>query len=347
MSDDIDLDAILDTTGDEIKTYENLLPEEIPEGAIPMDHPDARVRLSYSTLELLHGCERKFQKTKLLLNNRQREESPAMSFGKAYGAAAQTYMILRTDGYPVQVALDSAIWECFKQYTPLLEDDRRFLERAIYCIQAAQPFHERMLMEWEIAQFEGKYAAELGFKLNISKRYYLVGFIDLVLRNRRTGRYAVTDYKSTSLRGGDLTPHYKWSDQTLGYSIVVDKIAGHELSEFDTNYWVAQLPSNSKASIYEPVFHDFCFPKTIRDRMEWFLKVFLDVNYMESLEQLTVYPKRSKHCTSWNRTCQFFNECQFTALDRPGWYLPDTIDYQFEYDLTELYQDHDRRVREL
>lgn len=312
--------------------------------AIYMDDPSAKVRLSYSTMELIRGCERKFQKVKLLENLRQRDESAAMSFGKAYGSAAQLYMILRTEGQSVQVSLDSAIWEIFKSYSPLLEDDKRFLERAIYCIQRAQPFHERMLMDWDIAFFNGKYAAELSFRLDINDKYYYVGYLDLVLQHRRSKRYAVTDYKSTSMRGTDLTPNYKHSDQVIGYSIILDRITGKELAEYDTNYWVIQLPSNSKASLYEPVFHDFCFPKTLRDRMEWFLKVYLDVGYITQLQELGAYPKRGSNCSSYNRPCQFFDECQFTMLDKPAVYIPDDTMYDFTYNLTEIFADHQLRL---
>lgn len=58
-----------------------------PEGwtGLYMNDPAARVRLSHSTFELIHGCERKFQKVKLLDNPNAREESAAMSFGKAVG----------------------------------------------------------------------------------------------------------------------------------------------------------------------------------------------------------------------------------------------------------------------
>lgn len=338
----IDLEAALNTPMRDVAPAQ--VSSIIDPNAIYMNDPVAQVRLSYSTMELIRGCERKFQKVKLLENRRARDESAAMSFGKAYGAAAQLYMILRTEGQSVQVALDSAIWEIYKSYSPLLEDDKRFLERAIYCIQVAQPFHERMLMDWEIAEFNGRYAAELSFRLNINAKYYYVGYLDLVLRHRKSRRYAVTDYKSTSMRGQDLTPNYKHSDQVIGYSIILDAITGAEQAEFDTNYWVIQLPSNSKASLYEPVFHDFCFPKTLRDRMEWFLKVYLDVNYITQLADLGAYPKRGSNCTSYNRPCQFFDECQFTMLDRPAVYIPDETEYDFVYDLNTIFADHQMRL---
>ncbi|YP_001218840.1 exonuclease [Pseudomonas phage 119X] len=331
----IDLDSKL---GDVKAAYD--APE--PTG-MTMNDPGARLRLSHSTLELLHSCERKLQKIKLLHNPYAKEDTPATVFGKAYGAAAQLYMILRTMGETSAVALESAIWEAFIKYTPFLEDEQRFLERLIFCLEAAVPFHEQKLMEWEIATFNGKFAAELSFCLNINEKYYYVGYLDLVLRNRRTKRYAVTDYKTTAMRGEDLTPNYKYSDQVIGYSIILDAIAGEQLADFDTNYWVNQISGSSKTSLYEPKFHSYTFPKTLRDRFEWFTKIYLDVNYLQTLEPLEAYPRRAS-CKAFNRVCQFFNDCQFTSSDLPAAYVEDTTDYQFTYELDDLFQDHQRRL---
>lgn len=316
----------------------------VPEGAIRMNDPSAKIRLSHSTNALMHSCERKFQKTKLLLTRASREESPAMCFGKGFGAAVQHYMVLRTMGETAQVAIDSAIYEGTINWGPAeVKDDRRFLERLIHVIQLSQNFSERMLMEWEIAQFNGRFATELSFRIDINERYYFVGYIDLVLRNIKTRRFAPTDYKTTSLNGEDLTPNFKYSDQVLGYSIVLDAIVGTQLSDFDVNYWVAQLANHGKAALWEAQFKDYSFPKTLRDRFEWFLKLYLDVNYMESLKDLEVYPRRNA-CRAYNRTCQFFGECQFTETDQFAPYIEDDTVYDFTFNLNELFTDHQERL---
>lgn len=341
-----DLDAIMnETLAYSEVAYQH--PEIIDPSVLRMDDPSARIRLSHSTNSLLRGCERKFQKTRLLLSNVPRDNSPATVFGKAYGSAAQHYMVLRTLGEPATVALDSAIYEAFLNYDPPLEDDKRFIERVIYCLQVGQAFHEQQLMEWEIAELNGKMASELSFKIEINAKYYYVGYLDLVLKHRRTGRYAVTDYKTTSMRGEDLSPAYKFSDQVLGYTMILDAAAGAELAEFDTNYWVCQLPSTGLSSLYQPSFKSYTFPKTIKDRFEWFLKLYLDVNYLDTLSGLSVYPRRANHCKAYNQVCKFFNECQFTAGDQPGIYTPDGIDYQFTYNLDELFKDHQERLAAL
>lgn len=321
--------------------------ERYPVGSVTMADPSAKVRLSHSTQSLIHGCERKFQKSKLLHNPLPRENSPATVFGRSYGSAAQHYMILRTMGESVQVAMDSAIYEAFLNYYPILDDDRRFLERVIYCIQAAQPFHEQQLREYDIAEFNGKFASELSFRIDIDETYYFVGYLDLVLQHKKSKRYAVTDYKSTSLRGEDLSPMFKFSDQVIGYTIILDAIAGYELAEFDTNYWICQLPSGGKASLWQPKFQSYSFPKTMKDRFEWFLKLYLDVNYLKTLTNLDVYPRRASYCKSFNKTCYFFNECGFTAGDRPAIYQEDDIEYQFNYNLEDLFRSHQERMAAL
>lgn len=317
--------------------------QQVSATGLTMASPEAKVRLSHSTMQLIRGCERKFQKTKLLLNNNVREESPALSFGKAYGAAQQLYFILRTEGETPQVAMDSAIWELFLNYSPLLEDDKRFLERAVYILIYSQSFLESLLLEWEIAVFNGRYANELSFRLDINERYYYVGYLDLVLRNRRTGRYAVTDIKTTSSFAQDLAPMFRFSDQVLGYSIILDQIVGTDLSDFDCNYWVTQMASGSVAKLWDAKFHPLSFKKTLQDRFEWFLKIYMDVKRITDLEALHVYPKRD-NCLAYNKPCQYYGTCQFSSMDEPAPYVEDTIDYQFVYNISDIFENHRQRL---
>lgn len=338
----LDLDSNLSTVKDYLKRSETSAPDGWT--GLYMDHPEAKVRLSHSSFELLHGCERKFQLTKLLKNERLREESPAMSFGKGVGAAWQAYFVLRSQGHSKADALASAEYTCWVEYHPLLEDDKRFLERALSIVKSSTPFLERMLEDWEVAYLNGRPAYELGFNLNIDAKFHYVGYVDLVVRNRRSGRFAIVDIKTTSLGGEDLSPIYKFSDQCLGYSIVLDKIAGEGLADYDVMYWVCQLPWN-KGDLYSPRLTEYVFPKTLKDRFDWFLKVYLDISYLRNLEELDAYPKRGGNCRAYNRTCTFFNECQFTASDTPALYIPDSTAYDFTYELSEILDDHMNRLR--
>lgn len=339
------LDALLDQNLAAVKAAPTMM-EAPTEDSILMDDATARVRLSHSTMQLLRSCERKFQKTKLLRTTAPREESPALSFGKAYGAGVQHYLVLRSAGYAQRESLDAALYVAWLSYFPSLEDDRRFQERVVELLLKSMPFLEARLEEYEVAIFNGKPASELSFKLEINDRYYYVGYVDLVMRHRTNGRYIVVDIKSTSLNAQDLRPYYRNSDQGIGYSIVLDAIVGSNLSSFDVGYWVTQL-SNAKSGLWDATMHDLTFPYTLKDRFDWFLKLYLDVNYMQGLESLTAYPKRGNACMNFNRVCNFYSECNEVALDQPQVYHPDTIDYDFNFNLPDLLADHQRRLEEM
>lgn len=304
-----------------------------------------KIRLSHSTRQLIHGCERKFQKLRLLHNPTERENTPATVFGKSFGAAAQKYFILRTAGIHAQQALDESLVELFLTYTPVEEDDRRFMERALGIFNNAQKFLESKLREYRIAIFNNKPASELSFRLDIDDTFYLVGYIDLVLQNISTGRYGVTDVKTTSVWRNDLDPYYKNSDQVLGYTIALDAISGASLAEFDTNYWAVQL-ANSEKDFYVANIHDLPYKKTLKDRMEWFVGLKMDIEHLNICMTNDVWPRRGDHCMAYNKPCEFFNECQFTAGDRlrPVEKFTDDIVYDFQFNLDDIIVDHIARL---
>lgn len=339
------LDALLDTSLSSVKAASSMM-EAAKEGDLTMDSPEARVRLSNSTMGLIRSCERKFQKAKLLRTKAPREESPALSFGKGYGAGVQHYLVLRSSGVDIPEALAASQYVAWLAYFPALEDERRFQARMVDLIGKAVPFLEARLQEWEVATFNGKPASELSFCLNISERYYYVGYIDLVMRHKESGRYAIVDIKTTSLTAQDLRPYYRNSDQGIGYSIVLDAIVGKELGSFDVSYWATQLPG-SKAEMFNPKHHELTFPYTIKDRFDWFLKLYLDVNYITALEQMTAYPKRGNACMSYNRVCNFYTECNEVALDEPQIYKEDDIVYDFYFELADLLANHQARLERM
>lgn len=338
------LDSLLDMSLAEISKPASMM-EYPTEDSILMTDPEARVRLSHSTMGLIRSCERRFQKAKLLRSAAPRDESPAMSFGKGFGAGVQHYLVLRSSGIAQGEALDAALWVAWASYYPSLEDERRFQERAISLLIRSVPFLEARLREYDIAEFNGKPASELSFCLNISERYYYVGYVDLILKSKESGRFHVVDIKTTSLRSLDLRPHYKNSGQGIGYSIVLDSVVGQDLATFDVSYWACKLGS-AKDSIYIPEWVDMNFPYTIKDRMDWFLTTYLDVNYITALEQMTAYPKRGQSCMSFNRVCNFYHECSETALDQPQVYTPDEIEYDFTFELADLLANHEKRLAE-
>ena len=298
------------------------------------------IRLSHSALETLLTCERLFQLDRLLEGAPDKQDYPATVFGKAFGEGVSTYFITQD--------IELSLMAAWKAYWPILEDDKRTEEILLNLLLVTIPRLDDLLQDWEIAYFQDKPAAELSFRLNnvgkqdSSNNIYFVGYVDVVLRNKWNKRYAILENKTTGLNLLDLDPIYKNSGQALGYSIVLDKIAGEENSEYDVLYLIGQLNSKS-AGGFSPTVHVKEYPKTLQDRLNWFISLGMDVSRLEQMLELEVFPRRGGNCLQYMRPCKHFGTCGMQVLDRYKQIPEDTIEYQFVYDLQELIDNHIER----
>lgn len=291
------------------------------------------VRLSYSTLELLHSCERKYQLEKLLAGT-ERLDSEHFSFGHAFGAGVADYLIHQDQ--------DKALFTAWLAYWPMIETDKKSQARCMVTLMASFSRLDTLLNEYELVSFQGKPACELSFKLNIDPDYYFVGYVDAVLRHKQTGMYVVFEVKHTGFNLTDLSPMYRHSGQALGYSIALDKIVGKELSSYGVLYFVAQLGKD----ITSPTkIHVLPFNKTLLDRLNWFITLGLDVKHLHEMQELGIYPKRGSSCVRFNKSCQHFGVCHLHALDTPKVEEPDLVEYQFVYDMDDLVAEHLARIQ--
>jgi hypothetical protein len=302
-------------------------------------HEDARarkiipIRLSHSTLETLNSCERKFQLDKLLQGGRK-DESEHTVFGRAYGVGIASYLVTQD--------ADRSIFEAWLAYWPELETEKKNIPRLVSALEASFVTADTLLMEYEVATFNGRPAVELSFRLNINEHYYFVGYIDVVLRNRFTGVYYVLDAKTTGLQLYDLEPLYKHSGQTLGYSVALDRIVGSEQSSYGVLYFVAQLGKEFKAKT-----HVMPFNKTLLDRLNWFVTLGMDVKHLTEMAELNIYPKRHSGCLRYNKACMYFGTCHLHSMDIPKIPEEDLIEYDFVYELEELIQSHLDRIKKM
>jgi len=298
------------------------------------------IRLSHSALDTILTCERMFQLDRLLEGAPDKQDYPATVFGKAFGEGVTTYLLTQEP--------EQAIFAAYLAYWPILEDDKRTEEILINLLLVTFPSLDNLLMDWEIAYFQGKPAVELSFRLNnlgsqsSPDNIYFVGYVDAVLKNRWNRRYAVLENKSTGLNLLDLDPLFKNSGQALGYSIVLDMIAGQENSEYDVLYLIGQLKSTSSGG-FAPIVHVKTYPKTLQDRMNWFIALGMDVARLEQMLSLEVFPRRGGSCLQYMRPCKHFGTCGMQVLDRYKEIPEDTIKYQFVYDLQELINSHIER----
>jgi len=275
-----------------------------------------------------------FQLDRLLEGSPDKQDYPATVFGKAFGEGVSTYLLTQD--------ANKSLFSAFQTYSPLLEDEKRTVEICMNLLICTFPKLDDLLMDWEVAVFAGKPAVELSFRLNITEDIYFVGYVDVVLRNKWTGRYAILENKTTGLNLFDLDPMYKNSGQALGYSIVLDKIAGEQNSEYDVLYLIGQLKSVSNGG-FSPQIHLKEYPKTLQDRLNWFITLGMDVNRLEQMLSLNVFPLRGRSCLQYMRPCNHMGTCSMQTLDRYKEIEEDTIDYQFVYNLEDLITDHMER----
>lgn len=299
-----------------------------------------KIRLSHSALDTLLTCERKFQLDRLLEGEQYSEHSPATVFGKAFGEGVASYLLYQD--------IDKALFTAYLAYHPVLEDSKRSEMVLINLLICTFPKLDDLLLDWEVAFFQGKPAVELSFRLNnlascSDHDIYFVGYIDLVLKNRWNGRYAILENKTTSLGTTNVEVLYKNSGQALGYSIVLDQIAGEEKAEYDVIYLVGQINTRTQSSVYSPTVHILTFPKTLQDRFNWFISLGMDVHRLERMLELGVFPTRGKSCLQYMKPCPHFGVCTLQSMDRYKTPEEDTVEYQFTYDLNELIESHLQR----
>jgi len=300
-----------------------------------------RIRLSHSTMELLFLCERKFQLVRLLEGERSQGTNPNFCFGHSYEAGCTTYFMTGDK--------DKAIFDAYLAYhgieeeghIAIPEDKKKNEWTAVNMVISSFQELDNLRDEWEIAVFDGKPAAQLSFKIEIDEVFYYVGYLDLALRNRYTGRHAVLDFKTTGMSLTVLDPLYMNSGQLVGYSVILDAIVGKDLVEYDVQYFVGQLVSlDGFTSKIKPL----TFQKSLSDRLNFFITLGMDVNRIKSMMEMGIFPQRGSGCLKYNRPCPEFGTCGLHALDVPKKEEPDTVKYQFVFQLEDLIKDHIERI---
>lgn len=305
------------------------------------------IRLSHSALEEMLTCERKFQLNRLLERENERTVSDNFSFGHAFEAGCVSY-ILHGDK-------ERAIWETWLAYpdvAPSKENPAQLIVEvpdsvkktdlhAINMVMAAFPSLDTFLEDWEVATFDEKPASQLSFRVNIDETFYFVGYLDLAIRNKWTGKYAVWDAKTTGLALYDLSPVYANSLQLIAYSVVLDKIVGEAYSDYDVHYFVGRVGAGNG---FQPQILSLSFEKNLKDRLNFFITLGLDVERLTKMKAMGIFPQRGAACLKYNKPCFHFGTCGLHALDKEKEIEEDKKEYQFTFNLEDLIQDHMKRI---
>lgn len=285
-------------------------------------------RLSESSISVLHGCPRRYQLYKLMKRINAQEDGEEHSiFGTSVGVGVQEYL---TSGN-----MNRAILSTFLSWEGDLDDtygarSKKTLWHAIMGVQQFPAFKDTELRDYELFYYEGKPATELGFLIDFGHGFYYRGFLDALLRNKRTGKFLVYEGKTTKYSNIHEAV-YKNSSQALGYSVIVDTIVKKlglppEASSFEVFYGVYKTSPQ--------LWQGFLFPKSHTSRADWIKNIYTDIQHIAEYAENDHFPKYGSNCYAFFRPCEFFEYC----------HMPDSILLRTiqepEEDIFEKYQFH-------
>lgn len=304
---------------------------------------------SYSKLAQLHSCPRKYELDQLEANSKSSgieiEEDAAtinldFAFGHAVGAGIQTYATTRS-----LVASQFAAFIAWKAPWEAEKLDKRSgeatksLTLAEIAVEKFGYFYEQALGDWEVAVLpSGKPAVELSFAIDMGNGFFHFGHVDVVLRHKVLNKLAVWEGKTTGFESIDEAI-YANSNQALGYSVVVDAIAGL-LGAVGGDYEVLYVVYSSSTRNFSLL----PFGKSRTQRAEWLQDLLLDQASLGQYQKLNFYPKRGESCYSYSfrSRCKWFGNCTMknSSLfgDEPLKKITslDVTDVDFKFTLAEL-----------
>lgn len=303
-------------------------------------HSGNPYELSHTILGDLVECERKFEMNVMLNNPKALGDEWQASWhirGTAYGAGIQAYLMTGD--------IEFAQLVCWLSYYPENEDLLRVptisQARTLNNLFLSKDKLDAIRKRYTVAIFNGKPAIELSFKLTSQYGWYYIGHIDIVLYDTELNIYVVFEIKTTLAKYADLRPMYQNSGQGIGYSVALDTIVGEKLSQYGLLYLVCRDKNNSD---FIPDIEVFPFKKNLVDRLRWFYTLQMDIERLEQMRTLGLFPMRGNACVSFGKTCQHFGFCNLTAGDVKKKEMQDNRIYDFQFNLEDVIQDHIGRI---
>lgn len=264
---------------------------------------DNRLKLlSYSSLQTLHSCPRKYQLYKLgaAATEDTQEQTITFSFGHVVGLGVQLLFQNKTT--------EEIIFEMFKLWAPdLYAEDVKRCKSFWYAVSAIKKLiamkEQGLLDGWELLYVNGVPACELGFKILLPDNYSYRGFVDLVLVHRETKKVMVIECKTLNARF--LNPaQYKNSAQAIGYSIILDHYFP-DLSSYEVTYLVYLSPQKE--------WQILSFHKSYLQRALWLQELLLDKQTVQMYEDCGVYPMHGESCYDYFTECKYLGTCTLST----------------------------------
>lgn len=294
--------------------------------------------LSYSQLQTLATCPRRFELEKLTATGREEEDdgNPDFLYGHAVGAGIQKFLETHNR--------EDAIFAAFLAWNGNMDVEKAKSKKSIwFALGAVEQFcqlRDALLPGWQLAVINGQPAVELSFSINLENGYVYFGHVDVVLWNPVMQKFMVLELKTSSF----TTIHeaiYKNSGQALGYSIVLDKIASS--LDLTATYDVLYLVYKTGAMAFESL----PFVKTRTQRARWCKELLLNCEVINLYREHKHFPMQGSGCYSFFRACEFFETCQMSNIAHGKAEVPtsESMDHavediapEFRFSISELVQ---------
>lgn len=327
-----------------IKPKEPPLDEVQPNGASFSERTlepqfDTRLKLfSHSSLSLLNSCPRKYQLTKLL--GREREQSIHLLYGRAFGAAIQSYLI---DGNLEEAYLQAAInWDADLDYYELGHFEKTFWNCLVAIEQFSFIYRESStckLSEYEVFVLpSNKLSVEVSLRIKLPNGFYHRGHIDVILRHRETGKLLIVDVKTSNAKYVNFNKYVN-SGQLLSYSIVLSTLFP-KLVDFDVLYY-EYLTSLRRFESHLQTVTNYNKAK--------YLKNLITSTKIVTLYEETCgdegYPQNGNACNNFGKPCSLLSTCGLSnsSLFSFGYQVEtrdakelDNINYDIDLDLIDI-----------
>lgn len=288
---------------------------------------------SYSALQALHACPRKFQLNKARAARRTSEPlNLDFAFGHAVGAGIQAWQVARMTLPPeeaMDVALLNAMLAWKAPFDGANEKKRKSLWEACHAVMLYPEFYELTQGDWEVFVLpSGKPAVELSISVDFENGYKHYMHIDVILKNALNGKLAVQENKTHGFKTVEPSI-YANSSQAISYAVVVDQLS--DLTSFEVFY-----------NCYSSVGREWellPFSKSTAQKAEWIKDLQLDHASIATYRAMNFYPKRGESCFDFMRRCPYYGECNLTSMlptvaDLPAGEEAEAVDFAFT--LTEI-----------
>lgn len=278
--------------------------------------PREYLKVSYSSLNLLDTCERKFEFNKLYPRRARDPDQFAADVGTCLHKGYQDYLIHQN--------ADSAIWQMMLHYPYLDEFGQRNDDRSLEaCVSTLEEMtFDAKMDEYElmtIVRPDGVVvpAIEVPFEIRLKgidlpdgRGIAFTGFMDAAMRHKGTGLVRTLDIKTHRRTREDATPKYKFDSQQIPYGIVLEHVQGNPVEEFEVLYL------DTFVDLVTPRVQLYPFLKDSTDIQEWLINTVLKSQRIQRAMEMDYFPRTDGGCLNWNRPCYFLDICSIRDRDQ-------------------------------